>query len=88
MIFIAPDGTLEITATAECAALVRFSNRFAPGTGNQFFADHGVTVMIEKGPGRVPETLIVTDTVTGQRFALLVHEDHTGIVCVPFPAMS
>lgn len=81
MIFF-PDGTLTITETVDCAALVIYENRLARGPGDQFHDFGGITVSIWKGYSVSPETVEVYDRATGLTYKMIVAEDETGTLCI------
>lgn len=54
-----PDGTLTIQPTEECAYLVGYYNKLAGGAGTERFEyPDDLTVVIIKGAGEKPETVI------------------------------
>ena len=79
-----PDGTLTITETADCAALVTYQNRLARGPGDQFHDFGDLTVSIWKGYSVSPETVEVYDRTTGLTYKMTVKEDETGVLCVGY----
>lgn len=88
MIFVAPDGTLTIAETQDCAAFVSYSNRFALGASIEIHDYAGLHFVIVKGQGREDETLYITDTTTGAAYTVTVAENETGDLCLPWAMTS
>ncbi len=82
------DGTIFVETTASCAALVTYSNDYAPGLSLQTLDLGGIVITIVKGGGLLPETLTVTDVASGLSYTATVEDFATGAVCVPFTALA
>lgn len=83
---IEQDGTLMVTQTDECAYHAEYENRYEEGRGHQVYEVDGAVVAVTKGWGMRPETLSVS--VWDKTFEVMIEENETGHVCVPWPVIG
>ena len=83
------DGFLFISETAQCRYYIEYDNKLAPAPA--IVTQHNfdtLEMVISRGAGREPDTLIVFDTVTKASYSITVEEFSTGRTCVPWPLMG
>ena len=83
------DGWLFISETAQCRYYIEYDNKLAPAPA--IVTQHNfdtLEMVISRGAGREPDTLIVFDTVTKASYSITVEEFATGRTCVPWPLMG
>ena len=82
------DGYLHISATQECRYYVEYENHLALVSAVTNHNFESLEMMISRGYGDDPDTLIVFDTVTKDSYSITVPDRTTGWTCVPWPLMG
>ncbi len=82
------DGTLTLSATAECALYARYDNRVSPASIITQIAVGDYLITLIRSPFIAPETMTVFDRATGLSYSVVVPDFASGEVCVPVGGMA
>lgn len=82
------DGYLHISETAECRYYVEYENRLAPVSAVTNHNFETLQMLISRGYGDEPDTLVIFDTLTKASYSVTVPDRTTGRTCVPWPLLG